>query len=248
MKSTSGSSALSGGDGATAPPSAQNNLVADLPANETTQFLERVEKVECSLREIFFEINDPFQRILFPITGMGSLVTVLKDGTSLEAMTVGREGFMGLPLFHGVKVARCKGMCQIEGEFYEMSPKSFTSLVAIAPQFRARLHRYAQLSNEVIAQTAACNGIHLIEQRCARWLLITADAVGRTNFNLTQEFLSQMLAVRRPGVTVAIGGLERQGLVEHRYGKVSIVDVEGLKRVACECYHTINEKTRELLG
>jgi CRP-like cAMP-binding protein len=248
MKSRSGSSALSGGDGATAPISAQNTLVADLPANETTEFLERVEKVECTLREIFFEINEPFERILFPITGMGSLVTVLNDGTSLEAMTVGREGFMGLPLFHGIEVARCKGMCQIEGEFYEMSPASFTSLVEIAPEFRARLHRYAQLSSEVIAQTAACNGIHLIEQRCARWLLITADAVGRTNFNLTQEFLSQMLAVRRPGVTVAIGGLERQGLIEHRYGKVSIVDVEGLKKVACECYHTINEKTRELLG
>jgi hypothetical protein len=248
MKSNPGSFRLSGGDGATAPAAAKNNLVADLPANESMAFLERAETVECSLRESLFEINEPFTRVLFPTTGMGSLVTVLKDGTSLEAMTVGREGFMGLPLFHGVEVARCKGMCQVEGEFYQMSPADFTSLVEMAPQLRARLHRYAQLSNEVIAQTAACNGIHLIEQRCARWLLITADAVGRTNFNLTQEFLSQMLAVRRPGVTVAIGGLERQGLIEHRYGRVSIVDAEGLKKVACECYHTINEKTRELLG
>jgi CRP-like cAMP-binding protein len=211
-------------------------------------FLERAETVECSLRELLFEINEPLERVLFPITGMGSLLTVLEDGTSLEAMTVGREGFMGLPLFHGIEVARFRGMCQIEGEFYEMSPRSFTSFVATAPMFRARLHRYAQFSTEVIGQTAACNGIHLIEQRCARWLLVSADAVGRTNFNLTQELLSQMLAVRRPGVTVAIGALARQGLIEHRYGTVSIVDVEGLKKVACECYQTINEKTRELLG
>jgi CRP-like cAMP-binding protein len=90
--------------------------------------------------------------------------------------------------------------------------------------------------------------MHLIEQRCARWLLLSADAVGRTDFGLTHEFLSQMLAVRRPGVTVAIGGLERQGLIEHRYGKVSLRDVEGLKKVACECYHTIAEKSRELMG
>ncbi len=248
MKSSSRSSVLSGGDGSSAASVAENKLVAGLPADESAAFLERAEKVQCSLREILFELNEPFDRVLFPITGMGSLVTVLNDGTSLEAMTVGREGFMGLPLFHGIEVARCKGMCQIEGEFYQMTPKSFASLVAVAPQFRARLHRYAQLSSEVIAQTAACNGIHLIEQRCARWLLVTADAVGRTNFNLTQEFLSQMLAVRRPGVTVAIGGLEHQGLIEHRYGKISIVDVEGLKKVACECYNTINEKTRELLG
>jgi CRP-like cAMP-binding protein len=110
------------------------------------------------------------------------------------------------------------------------------------------LHRYAQFSTEAMAQTAACNGIHLIEQRCARWLLLSADAVGRKDFSLTQEFLSQMLAVRRPGVTVAIGALERQGLIEHRYGRVSIVDTEGLKKVACECYNTIKEKTRELLA
>jgi Mn-dependent DtxR family transcriptional regulator len=90
--------------------------------------------------------------------------------------------------------------------------------------------------------------MHLIEERCARWLLITADAVDRKDFSLTQEFLSQMLAVRRPGVTVAIGALERQGLIQHRYGRVSIVDAEGLKKVACECYQTINEKARELLA
>jgi hypothetical protein len=248
MSPASGSSALRGGDGTSAPPIAENQLVANLPADETAAFLQRAEKVACALRESLFDVNEPFERVLFPITGMGSLVTVLKDGTSLEAMTVGREGFMNLPLFHGIKVARYKGIVQIEGDFYQMSPQDFISLVAAAPSLRARLHLYAQLSTEVIAQTAACNGIHLIEQRCARWLLVTADAVGRTNFNLTQEFLSQMLAVRRPGVTVAIGGLERQSLIEHRYGRVSIVDVEGLKKVACECYHTIAEKTRELFG
>jgi hypothetical protein len=179
---------------------------------------------------------------------MGSLVTVLKDGTSLEAMTVGREGCMALPLFHGISVARCKGVCQIEGEFFQMTPDDFRALLRVAPRLNDALHRYSQFSSEVIAQTAACNGIHMIEQRCARWLLITADAIDRLNFSLTQEFLSQMLSVRRPGVTVAIGALERQGLIEHRYGRVSISDVEGLKKVACECYQTINEKARELLA
>jgi hypothetical protein len=179
---------------------------------------------------------------------MGSLVTVLKDGTTLEAMTVGREGFMGLPLFHGIPVARCKGICQVEGDFYQVAPNDFVSLVKIAPELRLQLHRYAQFSNEVVAQSAACNSMHLIEQRCARWLLLTADAVGRKDFSLTQEFLSQMLAVRRPGVTVAIGALERQGLIDHRYGKVSISDADGLKKVACECYQTITDKARELLA
>lgn len=237
-----------GGNGVASPFAADNKIIADLPANERAAFLQRAKRVSCPLREPFFEAKEPFERILFPITGMGSLVTVLRDGTTLEAMAVGREGFMGLPLFHGIEVARCKGLCQIEGDFYELTPSDFRSLVDQLPYLRSRLHRYAQLASEIIAQTAACNSIHLIEQRCARWLLITADAVGRNNFNLTQEFLSQMLSVRRPGVTVAIGGLERQGLIEHRYGRVSIVDVEGLQKVACECYQTIAEKTRELMN
>jgi CRP-like cAMP-binding protein len=235
------------GDGSSPTAVAENDLIAQLPRNELAEFNSRAERVAIPLREVIFEFNEPFERVLFPATGMGSLVTVLKDGTSLEAMTVGREGFMALPLFHGISSARCKGVCQIEGDFYQMTPDAFRSLIAVAPRLSDALHRYSQFSTEVIAQTAACNGMHLIEERCARWLLITADAVNRRDFNLTQEFLSQMLAVRRPGVTVAIGALERQGLIQHRYGRVSIVDVEGLKKVACECYQTINEKARELL-
>jgi CRP-like cAMP-binding protein len=229
------------------PTTAENRLIARLPSADVAAFLGRAKRVSCTLRESIFEVGQSFDRILFPISGMISLVTVLKDGTSLEAMAVGREGFVGLPLFHGIREARTKGICQIEGEFYQMAPDDFVSLMTNSSELRRILHRYAQLANEVIAQTAACNSMHLIEQRCARWLLLSADAVGRADFGLTHEFLSQMLAVRRPGVTVAIGGLERQGLIEHRYGKVALRDVEGLKRVACECYHTIAEKSRELL-
>jgi CRP-like cAMP-binding protein len=248
MRSKTGPSGHAGGNGTSSATAVENNIIANLPANELAAFLERAEKLSAPLRETLFEINEPFERVLFPLTGMGSLVTVLKDGTTLEAQTVGREGFMGLPLFHGIPVARCKGICQVEGEFYQLAPKDFVSLLKIAPELRLMLHRYAQFSNEVVAQSAACNSMHLIEQRCARWLLLTADAVGRKDFSLTQEFLSQMLAVRRPGVTVAIGALERQGLIEHRYGKVSISDADGLKKVACECYQTITDKARELLA
>jgi CRP-like cAMP-binding protein len=247
MRSKTGPSGHAGGNGTSSATAVENNIIANLPANELAAFLERAEKVSAPLRETLFEINEPFERVLFPLTGMGSLVTVLKDGTTLEAQTVGREGFMGLPLFHGIPVARCKGICQVEGDFYQLAPKDFLALLKVAPELRLMLHRYAQFSNEVVAQSAACNSMHLIEQRCARWLLLTADAVGRSDFSLTQEFLSQMLAVRRPGVTVAIGTLERQGLIEHRYGKVSISDADGLKKVSCECYQTITDKARELL-
>ena len=235
------------GDGAGAAPSpTQNSILAKLPTEELAAFMERAEPVAFPLREVLFENGQAFEHVFFPVTGMGSLVTVLKDGTTLEAMTVGREGFLGLPLFHGVKTARTKCICQVDGDFFRLTADGFVSLLAVAPRLTTLLHRYSQFSNESVSQSAACNSIHLIEQRCARWLLLTADAVGRKKFSLTHEFLSQMLAVRRPGVTVAIGALERQGLIAHRYGAVTIVDLEGLKKASCECYETIVTKARDL--
>ncbi len=235
------------GNGTRAPVIQRNLLLSLLPDPELDALIEDAEIIRPALREIFFELRDPIDRVLFPLTGMASLVTVLKDGTSLEAMTVGYEGFVGLPLFHGLKTSPVKAMCQIEGEFYSIPAKSFKDVLARAPMLHSLLHRYSQFASEVLTQSAACNAMHLIEQRCARWLLTTSDSIGKTKFNLTQEFLSQMLAVRRPGVTVAMGGLERQGLISHRYGIVDIIDVEGLKKVSCECYQTVRDRQRELL-
>ena len=235
------------GDGAGPAASPLSNLLlARLPENELGLITVRGEQFSATLRQQFFEIKDPIEKVYFPLTGMASLVTVLKDGTLLEGMTVGREGFVGLPLFHGINNHRSMGMCQIEGDFFEMSADDFVEVLEETPKLRAQLHVFSQFASEVLAQSAACNGTHLVEQRCARWLLTTADAVGRTKFNLTQEFLSQMLAVRRPGVTVAVGALERQGLIAHRYGAVTILDINGLKNASCECYGTVKESAQEL--
>lgn len=231
-----------------AAPAQSNLLLSRLPNKEVALLLERGEQISAALRQPFFEMGQTIEQVYFPLTGMASLVTVLKDGTSLEGMTVGREGFVGLPLFHGVKHHRSEGMCQIEGDFFVMPADDFVDVIAETPKLQAQLHIYSQFAHEVVTQSAACNGTHLVEQRCARWLLTTADAVGRTTFNLTQEFLSQMLAVRRPGVTVAVGALERQGLIAHRYGAVSILDIEGLKTASCECYGTIKESAQELFA
>jgi CRP-like cAMP-binding protein len=186
--------------------------------------------------------------VYFPLTGMISLVTELKDGTSLESMTVGCEGFSGLPVFHGVETSRTMAMCQIEGTFLRLPAVSFAALLKKAPQLALVLHRYAQYAYDVVAQSAACNSMHLIEQRCARWLLVSSDAVGSLDFGLTHEFLSQMLAVRRPGVTVAIGDLERRKLVAHRYGRITIIDKKGMEKASCECYRTVKDRERELLA
>jgi len=210
--------------------------------------MQHAEVHKAALREVFFEDGDTIEHVYFPLSGMASLVTVLEDDTMVEAMTVGHEGFVGMPVFNGLTSAGYRGMCQIDGEFLRMRSRHFLSVLEDAPELRRRLFRYAEFSLQVVAQWSACNSIHLIEQRCARWLLVTRDAVATDAFNLTQEFLSQMLSVRRPGVTAAMGGLERRGLVAHRYGKVNIIDDAGLKKVACECYGRIRGKADALLA
>ncbi len=210
--------------------------------------LEHASEISFTLREELFEEGDKLERVHFPLTCMISLVNVLDDGTSIEVMTVGREGFIGFPLLNDVSTARYKGLCQIAGTALVLDVKSFLMILETMPELRRRLHRYSQFANEVAAQSVACNSVHDVEQRLARWLLLTADAVGSTSFDITQEFLSQMLAVRRPGVTVAIGALGRRGLVEQHYGKVTLLDVAGLRKTSCECYRKIQEKARELLN
>jgi CRP-like cAMP-binding protein len=129
-----------------------------------------------------------------------------------------------------------------------MSVKDFMSLLETSPVLTSMLHKYSQFTHDSMAQSAACNSIHLIEQRCARWLLLSSDAVHNAHFSLTQEFFAQMLAVRRSGVTTAMGGLERKNLVAGRYGTITIVDKAGLTRIACECYATVKARREELLS
>jgi len=233
---------------ATAPSeTSRHEILSKLPEAERAVIMKLAEEIHCSSRADMFDAGDVIERVYFPLTGMCSLVIVLEDGTTIEAMTVGREGFIGVPLLNDVRTARYKGICQIEGNFLAMSTDDFLSVIDDLPDLSRRLHRYSQYAADVAAQSSACNSVHSIEQRCARWLLVTSDAIGSTTFNLTQEFLSQMLAVRRPGVTVAMAGLAKKKLVSYKYRNVTLLDVKGLKAAACECYATIRGKARELL-
>jgi CRP-like cAMP-binding protein len=225
----------------------QNQILAKLPSEELAVVMEHAEDILCPSRQEMFQAGDVIERVYFPLTGMCSLVIVLEDGTTVESMTVGREGFIGVHLLNEVSTARYKGICQVEGRFLVMSADAFLSIIDDLPELSRRLHRYSQYAADVAAQSAACNSVHNVEQRCARWLLVTSDAIDSTTFNLTQEFLAQMLAVRRPGVSVAMTALARRSLVSYRYRKITLLDVKGLKETACECYATITGKAKELL-
>jgi CRP-like cAMP-binding protein len=219
-----------------------------LPAAELDAVLERTEIVTVKSKEIVYRAGEPIRYVHFPEDCVISLVTELENGDTVEAMTIGNDGFAGIAVLHGVPTSRLKGIGQISGEARRLRADDFRDLTLACEGFYKVLNRYSQFVFETVSQSAACNRLHVIEQRCARWLLMSHDRVGRAEFNLTQEFLAEMLGVRRPGVTVAMGTLEKAGLIAHSRGVIAVVDREGLEKAACECYRTIRGRQAELIA
>src|SRR6266704_3652793 len=164
MSSRSGPGPRVAGDGSSAPSKPpKNEILSKLPPNELAMLLEHASEISFTLREELFEEGDKLERVHFPLTCMISLVNVLDDGTSIEVMTVGREGFIGFPLLNDVSTARYKGLCQIAGTALVLDVKSFLMILETMPELRRRLHRYSQFANEVAAQSVACNSVHDVE-------------------------------------------------------------------------------------
>jgi len=226
----------------------RNRILSLLPPEELENVLERCETVTVESKELVFRRDEEITHVYFPEDCVISLVTEMDDGDSVEAMTVGSDGFAGIAAFHRAPNSRLKGIGQITGEARRIPTADFIELTRSCESFHELLHRYSQFVFETVAQSAACNRLHVIEQRCARWLLMSQDRVGRNKFDLTQEFLAEMLGVRRPGVTVAMGILEKAGLISHGRGNITVVDRGGLEKVSCECYRTIREREKKLIA
>lgn len=224
-----------------------NRLLRDLPEHEAAIVQENFERVKLESMEEIAAPGDIIEWVHFPDTAVISLITVV-NSHGIEALTVGRDGMGSLPLIAGAKRTFVRIVCQIPGEARRVSAETFMDVLGNMPELQRRLSLYSQLAFDVTSQSAACNRVHVTEARCARWLLMSQDRAGRDEFKLTQHFLSQMLGVRRPAVTVAVGTLERGGFIAHRRGRIKITDRPGLERAACECYSRIRERQRELLG
>ena len=226
----------------------RNKILNLLTPKELEAVLDRSETVTIESKEIVFRRREPLPYAYFPDNCVISLVTEMEDGDAVEAMTIGNDGFAPLAVFHEVPSSWLKAIGQITGEARRIPAADFIELTRKFEGLHRLLHRYSQFVFETVSQSAACNRLHVIEQRAARWLLMSEDRVGRSQFDLTQEFLAEMLGVRRPGVTVAMGVLERAGLITHGRGNITVVDRAGLEKVACECYQAIKARQRELFG
>jgi CRP-like cAMP-binding protein len=232
---------------ATAPE--RNSLLRALSPEDYAKVLEHASTVPLRLRQDIVEPGEEMRYAWFPQRGMLSIVNDMNDGkTSIEIGVIGREGIAGLALFHGRKSQPLRILVQVAGEAKRIPADALRELIRHAPTLRDVLHRYTLALLNQAGQQVACNRLHSLEQRCAKWLLTTHDHMDVQELPLTQEFLAIMLGVRRPGVTVAAQSLQDAGLIKYRRGRITITDRGGLEEVACECYGRIREDYEQLLG
>jgi len=222
------------------PPAERNRLLLALPPHELAAIESALELVELPSDSLIAQANGPISFVHFPQTAVLSSLTVMRNGDAVEAVTVGYEGFMGLPIFLGGKTSSTRLVAQVPGFSRRLAASAFPAALVAAPALRGLLELYTLVVIGELSLTAACNRLHSLEQRCARWLLLTHDRVIGDEFQLTQEYLSSMLGVRRAGVSGVAAKLQKSGFIRYSRGRISILDRAGLEGVACECYRLLN--------
>lgn len=224
-------------------PRFRNHILANLRPDEARELRPHLTRARLVRGQILMEPGEQASHVWFIEAGFVSMVAQLeRDKLGVEVGLIGREAMVGtMPLFGAHRLNFNCAMVQLPGEARRMPLDVLKRCVEQMPALRRRLLHAFTLEMAQASQSAACNGRHSILHRCARWLLMARDRLDGDELPLTQEFLSVMLAVRRPGVTMALNHLERDGLVRSHRGVITIVDLPGLERVTCECYLHIRE-------
>ncbi|HEY0171740.1 MAG TPA: Crp/Fnr family transcriptional regulator [Pyrinomonadaceae bacterium] len=224
-----------------------NRILSAAPKEEYERLFPLLEYVELRRADVLHEAGEHMPYVYFPYSGTISVVVQMEDGNQAEVGVVGREGVLGLPLVLGTDTAPLRGFVQVSGGAMRMTAADFVEEVGRRAGLYTLLLRYAQAFFVQTAQTAACNRLHPMEGRLSKWLLTTRDRAESDDLDLTHEFVSVMLGVRRAGVTEALGALRAEGLIDHSRGRIRILDAEGLGRASCECYVVIRDEYERLV-
>jgi CRP-like cAMP-binding protein len=215
----------------------QNAVLGGLSPTMISEVLKTAKLIVLETPQQIYEAGRPIREVYFPIDAVLSVVTQMRDGGSIEVGTVGREGVSAIPLLLGATTSANESYCQVPGRAVVISSDHFRKLLDIGDdQFRSVLDRFLQAYVNMLGQLAACNGMHSIYERCARWLLLTHDRVNSEKIALTHEYLSMMLGARRSGVTIAAATLQQAGFIRYAHGHIVILNRQGLEEASCECY------------
>jgi CRP-like cAMP-binding protein len=226
----------------------RNRLLDLLPDGERVRLEDATERIPLVAHEMLHPPGTPMRHVYFPLWGVVSLMTPLQNGEAIETATIGSEGMVGIHAFlGGGTIGNAQAMSQVRGEALRMNADHFRAEVAGDGKLRPLMFAYTQALITQISQGVACNAAHNIHERCARWLLETHDRAGADRFELTQEFLADMLGVRRPSVTVAARTLQNAGIIAYRRGEITVLDRRALEEASCECYQVIEDEYRRLV-
>jgi CRP-like cAMP-binding protein len=225
---------------------AGNRLLATLPVEEQQRLGAEMAVVDLGLRDQIYDIDAAITAVYFPLTCVLSLVASVDDEVAVEIATIGFEGMAGLPVFLGAATSPHRCFCQIPGQALQLETAALHRFLAGDGALHDLLHRYTHAMMTFVGQNVACNQLHSVEERTARWLAHTHDRVHADTFPITQEFLALMLGVRRATVSASAGILQRAGLIRYSRGRMTILETDGLRAAACDCYRLIQRTFDQL--
>jgi CRP-like cAMP-binding protein len=214
----------------------RNFILAGLPPKEREMLFPKLELVRLKTHNVLHEPGDSLKSAYFCNSGLISILSVFPDGKTVEVGLIGKEGFVGLPLVAGFRTAPTRAVAQIDATAFRVDGEALIAILRQCPKLERRLQQFSQIMALQVTQIAACNRLHEVNERLARWLLMSADRIESNSVPLTQELIAQMLGTRRASVTVAAGMLQKAGLIAQNRGHVDIVDRQKLEEAACDCY------------
>ncbi len=218
-----------------------NQILAGLPTKEYQRLRPDLEEVPLAFGKILYEPGDIIRHVHFPNQGIVSLLTMVKNHSALEVGIVGSEGMVGIQVFLGATTSFNRALVQGTGTALRMKVEALRKHAKLGGSLSDLLLRYTHSLLSQVSQSAACNRFHKVDARLARWLMMTHDRLGSDKFRLTQKFISDMLGVRREGVTTAAGALQKKNLIRYVRGLITILDRPGLAAAACECYEIVKK-------
>ncbi|MBC1220978.1 Crp/Fnr family transcriptional regulator [Nostoc sp. UCD121] len=224
-----------------------NKLLLALSQVEYQRLVPHLERVNLELKQVLYEANEPITHVYFPDRTIVSLVCNQEDGSTVEAGMVSNDGMVGLAVILGGKTTTTTAFVQVADGSLRMKAEQLIAEFNRGGELQSLLLRYTQAMFTQVTQTAACNRLHTVEERLARWLLMVSDRMQSDTFPLTQEFIAQMLGCRRSGVTVAAGTLSGAGMISYKRGTINILNRQDLEDTSCECYSVVKNEYARLL-
>jgi CRP-like cAMP-binding protein len=226
----------------TQPPRPANQILSALPHEEFERLRPKLREVTFKLGDVIYAPEEPIEAVYFINSGIVSWLAALENGNTVEAAVIGSEGLAGVSVLLGAQSTPNQALTQAEVSALQISSKDLTTEFRKNGELNRIVLRFVHSMFTQVAQTAACNRLHTLDQRLARWLLMTHDRTDGDAFPVTQDFLSHMLGVRRAGVSVAATSLRQMGLIEYRRGNIHVLDRKGLEALSCECYGIVKQE------